>query len=123
MNSGSSVNVVELLHHAAMRVPDRPAMIIDCRSRSQQITFAQLWDRVDRTSVGLAQRGLATGDRVIIMIPMSIDLYVVLLGILKLGAVAVFVDPWIKRRLIADFAAFAQPTAFAGIAKSHLLRL
>lgn len=57
------------------------------------------------------------------MVPMSIDLYVVLLAVLKIGSVAVFVDPWIGRRQIAEFAALAEPAAFIGIGRSHLLRL
>jgi acyl-CoA synthetase (AMP-forming)/AMP-acid ligase II len=63
------------------------------------------------------------GERVILMIPMSIDLYVALLAVLKSGAIAVFVDPWVGRRQIAAFASFAKATAWIGVPKSHLLRL
>lgn len=117
-------NVVCYLREAAARVGSRPALIVDDRSgKSRRTTFAELWDRVDRAGRGLRSRGLAPGDRVIVMVPMSIDLYVVLLAILKIGAVAVFVDPWIGMRQIAAFAAFAEPRGFVGSAKSHLLRL
>lgn len=87
------------------------------------ITFGGLWQRIDRTALGLRRLGLAPGDRAIVMIPMSIDLYVAMLAVLELGAVAVFVDPWIGRRQIASFAAFASPRAWLGIPRSHLLRL
>ena len=66
---------------------------------------------------------LEPGERAIVMIPMSIDLYVGMLALLEMGAVAVFVDPWIGRRQIAAFAAFAEPRAWLGVGKSHLLRL
>jgi acyl-coenzyme A synthetase/AMP-(fatty) acid ligase len=88
----------------------------------ESVTFAELWERIDRTSAGLRRRGVVAGDRAIVFIPMSIDLYVAMLALLKVGAAAVFVDPWIGRRQIAAFAAFAEPRAFLGIAKSHLLR-
>ena len=82
-----------------------------------------MWDRVDRASVFLKSAGLTASDRVILMIPMSVDLYTAMLAVLKLGAIAVFVDPWIGIRQIAAFAAYAEPTAWIGNGKSHLLRL
>src|SRR4051812_28612427 len=87
------------------------------------ISFGALSERVDRTSAGLRRLGLEVGDWAIVMIPMSIDLYVAMLAVLKMGAVAVFVDPWIGPRQIAAFAAFAEPRAWLGIPKSHVLRL
>ncbi|HEX6862037.1 MAG TPA: AMP-binding protein, partial [Thermoanaerobaculia bacterium] len=113
------LNVLSVLRQVAARVPDRPALAME----SGAISFGRLWERVDRASAGLRRMGLAPGDRAIVMIPMSIDLYVALLAVLKIGAVAVFVDPWIGRRQIAAFAAFAEPRAWLGIPQSHLLRL
>lgn len=112
-------NVIGLLAEVAARHPERPALVME----SGGVTFGDLWRRVDRASVGLRRLGLSPGDRAIVLIPMSIDLYVALLALLKLGAVAVFVDPWIGMRQIAAFAAFAEPRAFLGVPKAHLLRL
>ncbi|HEX2223193.1 MAG TPA: AMP-binding protein [Thermoanaerobaculia bacterium] len=118
MSPEAGANVLAILRDVARRVPDRPALVMEYG----QISFAALWERIDRASVGLRRRGMNPGDRAIVLIPMSIDLYVVLLALLKIGAVAVFVDPWIGRRQIAAFAAFAEPRAFLGIPRSHLLR-
>ena len=115
-------NVVCLFRDAVERAPSRAALI-DARDSDRSIAFTELWDRVARVSAGLEARGLRADERVIIMIPMSVDLYVVLLAVLKLGAVAVFVDPWIKLRQVAAFATFADPKAFIGIPKSHLYRI
>lgn len=103
----------------ADRHPARPALITGDGS----ITFGDLWDRVSRAAAGFRRLGLAPGERAVVMIPMSIDLYVAMLAVLHMGAVAVFVDPWIGRRQIAAFAAFAEPRAWIGTPKSHLLRL
>jgi len=113
-------NVVALLRAVADRAPDRPALVFGDGDAS---SFSELWDSADAISNGLAADGLRPGDRAVVMIPMSVDLYSVLLGLLKLGAVAVFVDPWIGAKQIAAMSAFADPKAFIGIAKSHLLRL
>src|SRR4051812_9054660 len=114
-----SNNVLSVLHEVARRVPDRPALILE----SGSITFGGLRERIGRAAAGLRRLGLGPGDRAIVMIPMSIDLYVAMLALLEIGAVAVFVDPWIGRRQIASFAAFAGPRAWIGTGKSHVLRL
>ena len=114
-----SFNVIRYLKENAAKDPSKPALIMS----NESISFGELWDNVCRISEGLLCKGMAPGDRLIIMIPMSIDLYSVLLGSLKAGCTAVFVDPWVGMKQIASFSAFAEPRGFAGIPKSHLLRL
>ena len=123
MTSSSEINVVSFLKQVAEKRPDRLALVLNEDTKTEQITYRNLWERADRISEGLKQRGFQPGQRVILMIPMSINLYAVLLGIQKMGGVAVFVDPWIKKKQIAAFSAFAEPSAFIGIGKSHILRL
>jgi acyl-CoA synthetase (AMP-forming)/AMP-acid ligase II len=118
------MNVLAVLREVAARAPNRPALIAPAPDGgARRCTFAELRDRIDRAAAGLRRLGLEPGERVIVMIPMSIELYVVLLAILQIGAVAVFVDPWIGARQIAAFAAFAEPRAWIGVPRSHLLRL
>ncbi|NTV15461.1 MAG: AMP-binding protein [Desulfobulbaceae bacterium] len=116
-------NIVQLLAAVAERDPQRFALIMQVAGVEKGITFRELMQQVNACSRGLHQQGLRPGERAIVMIPMSIELYVVLLGIINLGAVAVFVDPWVSARQIAAFCAHAAPQAFIGIGKSHLLRL
>ncbi len=119
MTSHTRHNIATLLDRAASRRPDRIALVIG----RQHVAFADLQRRVRQCAELLTRCGLRAGDRAILMIPMSPDLYVAMLGVMRCGAVAVFVDPWIPMRQIAAFAAFATPTAFIGIPKSHMLRL
>ena len=117
-------NVVEHLRRAVERFGERDALVFDSADgRSERITFARLWDRADRIGRGLHRAGLEPGQRAIIMVPMSIDLYVTLLAVLKIGGVGVFVDPWIGRPRLAAVAPVISPTAYIGVAGSHLLRL
>lgn len=118
------MNVLSVLREVAARVPDRTALIAPAPDGgTRRCTFAELRGRIDRAAAGLRRLGLQPEERVIVMIPMSIDLYVALLAVLQTGAVAVFVDPWIGLRQIAAFAAFAEPRAWIGVPRSHLLRL
>lgn len=123
ISMSTNSNILYYLKEAAEKFPDRVALDMSRDNKDIRISFKSLWNRVDAFSVALREKGLKPLDRCIIMIPMSIDLYVTLLSVIKMGAVAVFVDPWIKHQQIAAFSAFAQPRAFIGIAKSHYLRL
>ena len=112
-------NIASMLDGVASRVGGRQALV----HKNGSVTFDELLDRVKQCANLLTRHGLEPGERVIVMIPMSVDLYVALLAIIRCGAVAVFVDPWIPIKQIADFAAFAEPSGFIGIPKSHFLRL
>lgn len=119
MNATCENNIVSLLDSVASRYPERPALIF----KTHSVSFAELHARVSSFAHQLVAHGLQRGQRVIIMIPMSPELYVALLGVIRCGATAVFVDPWIPIRQIASFAAFAQPSGFIGTTTSHVLRL
>jgi acyl-CoA synthetase (AMP-forming)/AMP-acid ligase II len=127
VSADERTNVLSILSEVARRHPDRPALVMEGETpedtRERTISFSGLRERSDRASAGLRRRGLKPGDRAIVMIPMSIELYVAMLALLDLGAVAVFVDPWVGWRQIAAFAAFAEPAAWLGIPRSHVLRL
>jgi olefin beta-lactone synthetase len=115
-------NIAGRLAERAARHPERPA-IIEGRSRRRRVlTFGALADRVARLGDRLQRRGLAPGDRVLLFIPMSGDLYTALLGILHAGGVAVFLDAWAGRDRLEAAVAAAAPRAFIGTPRAHLLR-
>lgn len=116
-------NVVELLREAAAAVPERAALACGSGPTARRLGYGELWRRASACAAGLRARGLEPGDRAVVMAPMSFELYVLLLGVIQAGAAAVFVDPWVPARRIAAFCRHAQPKAFLGVARSHLLRL
>ena len=115
----SKNNITSLLDDAAARHPERPALIFGHKS----ISFADLLTQVKQCANLLTSHGLNPGERVILMLPMSPELYIAMLATIRCGAAAVFVDPWIPMRQIAAFSVFAKPSGFIGIPKCHLLRL
>jgi len=112
-------NITALLDEVAIRNPDRAALVFG----NEKVSFKDLLKRTNQCAHLLRRNGLKPGDRVIIMVPMSPELYISMLAVIRCGAVAVFVDPWIPMKQIAAFSAFASPAAFIGIPRSHLLRL
>lgn len=87
------------------------------------VTFGALIDRTHRVAALLRSWGIGAGDRVLILVPMCPDLYAIILGVAQIGAIAVFLDPWVGRAQLDAACAAAAPKAFFGIPKAHLLRV
>lgn len=85
--------IPEILRENATRWPDRAALIATRGGRDIALTFAQLEQAADGFAGRLVQRGIGRGDPVLVFVPMSLELYVALLGLFRIGATAVFLDP------------------------------
>ena len=125
---GPEQNVVNFFLHWVKRAPERPAIVFPSRGASgalsyDVVTFRALDRDASRIAHGLARLGVRPNDRVLVMVPMSRPLYALLLGLMKLGACAVFVDPWVPLKQIGPSAALVRPKAFIGIPRAHWLRL
>lgn len=120
-------NVIRYLDHWARQCPEKPAIIYPLRLREngtledQVVSYGELAGQVDRTAAALRARGLQRGDRVVVMIPMSLELYTLLLALLKLAVVIVFIDPWVGLPQIKRCIDLTEPKAFAGVPLIHLL--
>lgn len=120
-------NIVAFFDHWAARAPERPALVFPRRTRRglsyDVLSFRQLDERARRLATGLRGLGLGPGERVMVLVPISPELYTLLIALARIGAVAVFLDPWVgsaTRRAAAELIA---PRGFVGIPKAHLLRL
>lgn len=118
-----NANVAARLAERAARHPDRTAITEYRHGRRRSISFGELARRVAAVGAGFRADGVVPGDRILVFVPMSIDLYVVLLGCLHAGATAVFVDAWADRRRLDHAVNAARPRVFVGTPKAHLLRL
>ena len=59
---------------------------------TNKITFKELYNRVANFSNFLKSKGIKQGSNVLVLVPMSIDLYITLLSIWAIGATACFMD-------------------------------
>lgn len=75
------------------------------------ITFEQLDDRIARFAQGLLNIGIKKGDRVIIFLPMSVDMYISMFAVQRIGAIAVFLDSWARSHHLGASAECVQPKA------------
>ena len=112
------MNVASLLRARALEAPERPAII----ERAGAISFAEFDAASAAAAAMLAARGVLPGARVLLLSPMSIDLYVAIVAIFRIGATVVFVDPAAGNAHLTGCLDRVRPAAFIGVGRAHLLR-
>ncbi len=86
-------NIVEIFFEAAERYPQNIAMV----HKNDRISYQDLASKVESCCVYLEKKGIKKGDKIMVFIPMSIQLYTTVLALFSLGAIVVFVDEWSNR--------------------------
>src|SRR5690606_2234682 len=54
-------------------------------------------DGIGRVAQGYLEMGIKKGDRAILFLPMSVQLYTAMFALQRIGAIAVFLDSWARR--------------------------
>ena len=117
------MNVVEIVREHAERDPSRVALIDTYRGRPRQTTYGEFEQAAGRTATLLSEMGLRSGDLVLVFHPMSNELYIALGALLRLGLVAMFIDPSAGRRHIDRCCELPRPHRLIASGKAHCLRL
>lgn len=86
-------SIPEILRANARHWPDRPALVATRGTRDVSVSFGHLESASNAFASALDARDIRRGDPVLVFVPMSPELYVALLGLFRIGATAVFVDP------------------------------
>lgn len=72
----------------------------------------QDFDRsISSVARGYLELGIVRGDRVILFLPMSLDMYIAMFALQKIGAIAVFLDSWARRGALGSCAQTVSPKA------------
>ncbi|MFI5150027.1 MAG: AMP-binding protein [Bacteroidia bacterium] len=117
--SETPFNITSFFFRAAATYPDKIAII----HKDESITFSVLAEQVQETAAYLTNKGILKGDRVMIFIPMGIDLYRTVLALFHMGATAVFLDEWVNKKRLEACCRVATCKAFIGIPKARALAL
>lgn len=88
-----------------------------------ETSFADLQRRSLGFAAELRWRGIAKGDRVLVAMPVSADLYAALAALWRVGAVAVFPEPALGLRGLRHALRTVQPKAFFAAGVYRWLRL
>jgi acyl-CoA synthetase (AMP-forming)/AMP-acid ligase II len=117
------MNVARLLRDCARESPAQAALVDRFRGRARQVTFAELDLAAARLASLFAASGLGAHDTALVFEKMSIELYVVLATIFRLGMTAMFVDASAGRAQLEHACRQVRPRAFIAASRAHLLRL
>ena len=85
--------LVEALSRRAAAEPARVHVHLRVETRTQPVTYGELWDGARRIAAGLTARGVKHGEPVAIMLPTSLDYLQSFMGVLTAGAIAVPLYP------------------------------
>lgn len=119
-----SPNLAATLRARADAHPERAAIVTtDARGRDRVWSFSELRETAGRVAAGLRARGLRPGDGVLVLQPMSGELYAFLVGAWQAGLVCLFIDPSQGRAHIAACVRRWRPRALFGVAKAHWFSL
>ncbi|MGI8583241.1 MAG: AMP-binding protein, partial [Chitinophagaceae bacterium] len=109
-------NIADLFFRAAKRNAGKTAIIF----KESKISFADLERRVMDSAHYFLKKGINKGDRVLILVPMSIDLYRIVLALFKIGATAVFLDEWVSKKRMEECCRIVNCKAMIGIFKARI---
>ena len=91
-------NIASVFEQAAKATPNKVAFISD----HKHITYQQLLEKVEQCSARYQSKGIQKGTKVLLLIPVSIELYINMLALFRIGAIIVFVDEWSSSKRIKE---------------------
>ncbi len=113
------MNIVNLFLEASKTYPDQKAII----EKDKEISFSELSQEVEEAALYFKSKGIEKGDRVLVFIPMSIDLYRTVLALFYIGATAVFLDEWVNKKRLDICCEIAQCKGFIAGTKVRFLSI
>ena len=114
------MNLLERLLERVAETPDATAIIAP---NGERVSFADLERRSARLAALLQERGVRRGDAVLVLVPISLELYVTLAAVFRLGAVVMILDPTAGLAHIARCCALNPPKALVGVPLAHMIGL
>ncbi len=112
------MNIIELLKQRAQETPDKLALI----HKGEKVTYRELQQRTSSAAAFFTNQGLSSGQKALLLIPLSIELYIIFLGLVRSGITIVLIDPSAGRDHVEQALHSVAVDAFIATPKAHLLR-
>lgn len=113
VNRYERVSIGDVLERMTWAQPDKIAIIgwpgAYADERFARLTYRQADEAANQVAHALAGRGLAPGDRVLLLVENSIEAYLAKLGIAKAGMVAMPLNPSLAPDVIEHLIGMAEP--------------
>ncbi|MFR9750079.1 fatty acid CoA ligase family protein [Nocardia sp. 004] len=129
MTTGTYWQAIDRFRAVVRTDPDRVAIRYadgagpDGLPAYRRLTYRELDLWSDTIAERLAASGVGTGTRTIVLVLPSPELYAIMFGLLKIGAVPVVIDPGMGVRKMLRCLRAVDAEAFIGIPQAHALRV
>ncbi|SDD97152.1 fatty acid CoA ligase family protein [Rhodococcus tukisamuensis] len=129
MSAALTDNWLDRLTATARRRPGAPAVTSAAGAAAEglpdyaDVTFGELDEWSDALAQRFAAAGMTAGVRTIVLVNPGPELYAILFGLFKTGAVPVVIDPGMGLRPMLRCLAAVDPQAFVGLPQAHAVRV
>lgn len=113
------MNIIELLKEVVLAQPDKIALV----HGKEKVSFGELEQKSQSLATYFKDKGLEKGERALLFIPLSLDLYSIFLALVRIGITVIFIDLSANKKHLKEYCSLAKPDIFIGSPKAHLLRL
>lgn len=113
------MNIVDRFFESAEIYPGQIAIL----EKGTSISYRDLSMDVLQTAAYFRKKGIRKGDRVLVFVPMSTDLYRIVLALFSIGATVVFLDEWVSKKRMEICCQIADCKGFIGIFKARVVSL
>lgn len=116
-------NVCNLLDSQIEKFPDKTSIVFPVKNSSSYLsyTFRELGERVNKIANKLASLGVRPGDKVLLFIKPDLDFCATTFALFKLGAISVFIDPGMPKKMFFKCIKDLEPDVLIGIPKVQIL--
>jgi acyl-CoA synthetase (AMP-forming)/AMP-acid ligase II len=115
-------NIAQDLLSLANKYANIPAIIYKEGRQYKECTFSQFNQLANDYAKGFSDEGIKKGTRVIMLVPHSLNFYLVMFALFKLGAVPVVIDPGMAKVDMLICIKEAEAEAIIGIPFAHFLK-
>ncbi len=129
----TSYNLAYALYELAASQPDNMALALPAKPGNplprsglipyRYISFKSLANETNCISQGLLAFGFKPGDRVVLMVPPSLEFFSFCFAFLQSGIIPVLIDPGIGIKYLKECIDESEPVGFIGIPKAHAARV
>ena len=117
------MNVCELIDQQIKSTPDATSIVAPKNQSSgyDSYTFSELGSRINRIGNKLLSMGVNPGDKVLLFLKPDKDFCAITFALFKIGAVGVFIDPGMPKKMFFKCIKDLKPDVLIGIPKVHVL--
>lgn len=116
-------NIAHTLADVALKRPDEIALVQGKGGRYQEYTFKELHGRSALYKAALTKQGVCPGQRVMLMVPPSLEFVALTFALFSLGAPVILIDPGMGYKNLLRCIGNVKPDVLIAIPKAHIFKL